>query len=126
MIIPIALKFADYVEEVKKEIHAAGFYVDADVSKLALNKKVREAQLAQYNFILVVGAEEMESRSVDVRSRDNKRHGKMTISKIIAQFKQLSDSYEMDPDLNLLVVDDKDEEAESASKPKSADEEDFL
>ena len=100
MIIPIALKFADYVEEVKKEIHAAGFYVDADVSNLTLNKKVREAQLAQYNFILVVGAEEMESRSVDVRSRDNKRHGKMTISEIIAQLKQLSDSYEMDPDLN--------------------------
>jgi threonyl-tRNA synthetase len=87
-------------KKLKKKSMPPGFYVDADESKLALNKKVREAQLAQYNFILVVGAEEMESRSVDVRSRDNKRHGKMTISEIIAQLKQLSDSYEMDPDLN--------------------------
>ena len=32
---------------------------------------MREAQLAQYNFILVVGAEEAAKNGVNVRTRDN-------------------------------------------------------
>lgn len=37
--------------------------------------KVREAQLAQYNYILVVGEEEKTARTVNVRTRDNVVHG---------------------------------------------------
>jgi threonyl-tRNA synthetase len=122
MIVPVSLKFSDYAEEVRKELHAAGFFVDADLSNLTLNKKIREAQLSQYNFILAVGSEEMESRSVSVRSRDNKIHGKMTISEVIAKFNHLTETFEMDPDLDLLVVDD----AEDDSPAKPSEEEDFL
>jgi hypothetical protein len=37
--------------------------------------KVREAQLAQYNYILVVGEAEKLARTVNVRTRDNVVHG---------------------------------------------------
>jgi len=37
--------------------------------------QVREAQLAQYNYILVVGELEKEARTVNVRTRDNVVHG---------------------------------------------------
>lgn len=37
--------------------------------------QVREAQLAQYNYILVVGEAEREARTVNVRTRDNIVHG---------------------------------------------------
>lgn len=37
--------------------------------------QVREAQLAQYNYILVIGAEEVAARTVNVRTRDNVVHG---------------------------------------------------
>lgn len=50
--------------QVKAQIMDAGFYVDVDDSTKQLNKKVREAQLAQYNYILVVGAKEQENGSV--------------------------------------------------------------
>lgn len=33
--------------------------------------QVREAQLAQYNFILIVGEKEREAGGVNVRTRDN-------------------------------------------------------
>ena len=36
---------------------------------------MREAQLAQYNYILVVGASERSERTVNVRTRDNVVHG---------------------------------------------------
>jgi hypothetical protein len=44
--------------------------------------QVREAQLEQYNYILVVGAEEMASRTVNVRSRDNVVHGAMQLDDV--------------------------------------------
>jgi threonyl-tRNA synthetase len=38
---------------VKDELHKGGFVVDADVDAGdTMNKKIRNAQLAQYNFIL--------------------------------------------------------------------------
>jgi len=45
--------------------------VDLDTSD-TMNKKIRNAQLAQYNFILVVGEKEALNGTVNVRTRDNK------------------------------------------------------
>ncbi|KAJ2501601.1 threonyl-tRNA synthetase [Coemansia sp. RSA 1972] len=42
------------------------FFVDIDVLGNTLNCAVREAQLAQYSFILVVGKKELKSGTVDV------------------------------------------------------------
>jgi len=47
---------------------------------------VREGQLAQYNFILVVGSEEAESDSVNVRTRDNEVQGKKTMAELLDFF----------------------------------------
>ncbi|CAI5960739.1 unnamed protein product, partial [Closterium sp. NIES-65] len=54
----VSEKYSQYATKVRDEIHAAGFDVEADLSDRKLQKKVREAQLAQFNYILVVGAEE--------------------------------------------------------------------
>lgn len=53
---------------------------------LTINKKVRNAQLAQFNFILVVGEKEKTSGSVNVRTRDNKIHGEVGLEELIAKF----------------------------------------
>ena len=52
---------------------------------------MREAQLEQYNYILVVGAEEMESRTVNVRSRDNVVHGAIALDEVAARMVQERD-----------------------------------
>jgi threonyl-tRNA synthetase len=44
---------------VRRELRGARLHVDVDVSDRTMQKKVREAQLAQYNYILVVGEQEM-------------------------------------------------------------------
>ncbi|KOB73912.1 Uncharacterized protein OBRU01_07380, partial [Operophtera brumata] len=56
--------------------------VDTDAGD-TLNKKVRNAQLAQFNYILVVGDREKNSGTVNVRTRDNKVHGEMSIAGLI-------------------------------------------
>ncbi|XP_061905513.1 threonine--tRNA ligase 1, cytoplasmic-like [Entelurus aequoreus] len=57
-----------------------------------LNKKIRNAQLAQYNFILVVGEKEKSSNTVNVRTRDNKVHGERSVDECIQRLKELKSS----------------------------------
>ncbi|KAF9360375.1 threonyl-tRNA synthetase [Mortierella sp. AD094] len=70
-VIPVASALIPYAEKVQKQLHDAGFFADVDSSDSTLNKKIRNAEIAQYNFIFVVGAEEESSNSVNVRSRDD-------------------------------------------------------
>ena len=53
-----------------------------------MQKKVREAQLAQFNYILVVGEQEKEARTVNVRTRDNKVHGMHSLASVIEVMKR--------------------------------------
>jgi len=51
MVIPVMKGAEDYVREIQSIFHKARMYVDIDVSGNTLQKKIRSAQLAQYNFI---------------------------------------------------------------------------
>ncbi|XP_021360533.1 threonine--tRNA ligase, cytoplasmic-like isoform X2 [Mizuhopecten yessoensis] len=93
VVIPVAATYNDYANEVKKQIHDAGFMCDVDVDEgTTLNKKVRNCQLAQYNFILVVGEKEVTNKTANVRTRDNKVHGENTIDNIVTRFLALKES----------------------------------
>ncbi|XP_070541989.1 threonine--tRNA ligase 1, cytoplasmic-like isoform X2 [Ptychodera flava] len=92
MVVPVGPNVYDYAEEVKKQIFESGFLCDVDVDAGdTMNKKIRNAQLAQYNFILVVGEKEKENKTVNVRTRDNKVHGEHDIRKVIDRFRSLQD-----------------------------------
>jgi threonyl-tRNA synthetase len=71
MVIPVMKQAEDYAREVQSAIHKARLYVDVDTSGNTIQKKIRSAQLAQYNFVMVVGAEEMENQAVNIRNRDD-------------------------------------------------------
>ena len=53
MVIPISEASAGYAQEVRRVLRDAHFFVDTDLADSKMQKKVREAQLAQYNYILV-------------------------------------------------------------------------
>ena len=93
-LVPVALVYADYANRVAAALHAEGYYVDVDLTHDTLNKKVRNAQLAQYNFIVVVGQAEMEAGSVNIRTRDNVQHGTKSLAEFAAMLKDLSDRYQ--------------------------------
>uniref|UniRef100_A0A452VJS3 threonine--tRNA ligase n=1 Tax=Ursus maritimus TaxID=29073 RepID=A0A452VJS3_URSMA len=70
-----------------------GFMADVDLDhSCTLNKKIRNAQLAQYNFILVVGEKEKTNNAVNVRTRDNKIHGEISVTSAIDKLKNLKKS----------------------------------
>lgn len=93
MVVPVGPTCEEYAQKVKQEFHNSGFMTDVDLDAgCTLNKKIRNAQLAQYNFILVVGEKEKTSNTVNVRTRDNKVHGERTVEACIERLKQLKSS----------------------------------
>jgi len=93
MVTPVTDKVNDYAQEVRQAIHDAGFYVDVDLTDKNMQKKIREAQVAQYNYILVVGENEAKDKTVNVRTRDNVIHGQKKLEDLIAEFKQLAKEF---------------------------------
>lgn len=90
-IVPVSDKFMEYAESVEKRMSLEGFYTDVIRINATLNKKVRTAQMAQYNYILVVGEKEETDNTVNVRIRDQKKpKGVMTIGDFIRSLKELS------------------------------------
>ncbi|RKP34388.1 threonyl-tRNA synthetase [Dimargaris cristalligena] len=64
------------------------YFVDLDSSKVhSMGKTIREAQLAQYNFILVVGEKEVDTQTVNVRTRSGEMLGTLTIPEVIQLFR---------------------------------------
>ncbi|CAH1106531.1 unnamed protein product [Psylliodes chrysocephalus] len=94
MVIPVGPTYDEYAGEIKQQLFQAGFMseVDSDPGD-TMNKKIRNAQLAQFNFILVVGDKEKSSKTVNVRTRDNVVHGEFSLDKLIEKFNNLSNNH---------------------------------
>uniref|UniRef100_A0A672ZDB2 threonine--tRNA ligase n=1 Tax=Sphaeramia orbicularis TaxID=375764 RepID=A0A672ZDB2_9TELE len=88
MVVPVGPTCDEYAHKVTFLIDPT---VDVDAG-CTLNKKIRNAQLSQYNFILVVGEKEKTSNTVNVRTRDNKVHGERSVDECIQRLKELKTS----------------------------------
>lgn len=94
LVVPVGKSFVPYANKVMDRLRAEGFHVDVDDSSNSLKKKVREGQLAQYNYILVVGETEETNDSVAVRNRNNEMEGEKKVDDVIADFRNLCDAFE--------------------------------
>jgi threonyl-tRNA synthetase len=99
MVVPVGPSLDAYANEVRDKLYEAGFMSESDTDAGdTMNKKIRNAQLAQFNFILVVGDKERQAGTVNVRTRDNKVHGEVTVEELIRKFGKLRADYAKDED----------------------------
>ncbi|KAL6269511.1 hypothetical protein ACE6H2_026422 [Prunus campanulata] len=91
IVCPVSHTALPYALQVRDQIHQAGYYVDVDTSDKTIQKKVRQAQMAQYNYILVVGEEEVQNGQVSVRVRDK---GDVTVMSMEGLLQHLKDQVE--------------------------------
>ncbi len=82
-IITVADRHRDYAHQLAAEIKKAGFLVDIDDTSESVNKKIRNAQLLQYNYMLTVGDKEQENGTINLRTRDNVVHGELDVKSFI-------------------------------------------
>ena len=84
IILTVADRHIEFAEELRKKMINNGIRVELDTRAETIPKKVREAQLSQINYILVVGDKELENKTVNVRTRDNIVHGEKKVDGFIS------------------------------------------
>ena len=82
-VIPVVADFADYAAEVTNALKAAGVRAELDDRNEKLGYRIREAQLSKVPYMLVVGEDEMNARSVTARARKEGEGGKFTLDEFI-------------------------------------------
>lgn len=84
-IIPVADRHVEYAKELQKEIEKTNILCVVDDSNESVGKKIRTAQLDQVNYMITVGDQEVENRSIALRTRDNVVHGEMQLANFLEQ-----------------------------------------
>ncbi|XP_057356667.1 threonine--tRNA ligase, mitochondrial isoform X4 [Manis pentadactyla] len=90
VVIPVGTEQEEYAREAQQSLQAAGLACDLDTDcGLTLSRRVRRAQLTHYNFQFVVGQKEQSERTVNVRTRDNRRLGERDLTEAIQRLLEL-------------------------------------
>lgn len=86
LVVPVAAPFDAYAVKVKQQLHLAGFQAEVDLAPGdTMNKKIRNGQLEQFNFLLVVGEKEAANGT-----RDNLVHGEVKVEELVERLGKLS------------------------------------
>lgn len=101
MIVPVGVKYIEYAESLKDElVKKHHFFADVDVTGNTLQKKVRNGQMLKYNFIFIVGEQEQNEHSVNVRNRDiQEEQGKnatVKFDEVVEQLHRLKEEMRQD------------------------------
>ncbi len=83
MIIPISDKHNDHAEKIKNLLIDNNIRAKVDSRSERMNYKIREAQEKQIPYMLIIGDKEIESHSVNVRSRRSQETVLMSVDDFI-------------------------------------------
>ncbi|XP_030321125.1 threonine--tRNA ligase, mitochondrial [Calypte anna] len=93
MVIPQSPDVEDYAREVQAALRGVALVADLDGDTGAtLARKIRRAQLAHYNFQMVVGPKERSRGTVNIRTRQNRRVGEQDLDRTLERLRYLRDS----------------------------------
>ena len=85
IVLTVSEKSDEYARTVVERLKARGLRIDADFTSDKLGAKIRNARLARYPYLLVVGPKEAEADSVGVRSRDAGELGALKVEELLAR-----------------------------------------
>ena len=95
-ILPITDEQNKYAEEIQEKLKAKKIRVEIDNSNEKIGYKIRKAQLEKVPYMLVLGAKEMETEAVAVRSRKDGDIGQMKIDEFISKVQEEIDTKAID------------------------------
>ena len=84
-ILPIGDEHIDYAYDVKKALEAKGVRVEVDDRNETIGKKIRNAQLEKLPYMLVIGENEMNDKTVAVRSRKEGDKGVLSVDAFLSE-----------------------------------------
>lgn len=93
IVVPVSEKFLDYAKKVQSELKEGMFHVEIDTSDRTLGKKLAEARNNYFNTILVVGEQEMNTSTVNLRIRGIAETEALPIAVVRKKFEQWRTDY---------------------------------
>lgn len=118
MVCPVKPEFDSYAQRVAEQLRQGRWFADCDTSNRTLQKRVREvrgnrcrrshppalpvrspvhssqAQVLQYNYILVVGDREMGNETVNARLRDGTVMGEVALAAFQEQLRDQASRFQ--------------------------------
>jgi threonyl-tRNA synthetase len=85
IVLPVSGKHNAYADRVAAELRDAGVRVGVDERSESVGKKIRDAELGRYPYMLVVGDRELEAGAVAVRSHEEGELGAMAVADFAAR-----------------------------------------
>jgi len=85
IVLPVSDKHNEYADRVAAELREAGVRVEVDERSESVGKKIRDAELGRYPYMLVVGDRELEAGAVAVRSHEEGELGAMPVADFAAR-----------------------------------------
>jgi threonyl-tRNA synthetase len=86
IVLPVSDGQVEYARKVEESLRQALVRVETDLTDNKLSYKIREAQVRQIPYMLVVGEREAAAGSVNIRSRDGREVGVRTVDEALAMF----------------------------------------
>ncbi len=83
-ILPVSEKFIDYANAVAKQLRVQGVRVEVDDSDERLGYKIRGATMAKVPYAIVVGQQEADANTINVRCRDSDDLGETSVDAFVA------------------------------------------
>ena len=91
-LIPISDRHLDYTYEVLHQLQAAGLRCEVDSRAEKVGYKIRQAVLEKVPYMITIGDNEVEQKTVAVRSRKNGDLGSMQLDDLLAKLKEEVDT----------------------------------
>ncbi len=92
IVLPVSDRHNEYAARVAAELREAGVRVETDDRSESVGKKIRDAELGRYPYMLVVGDREQEAKGLAVRSHSDGELGAMPAADFAARVKAESES----------------------------------
>jgi len=87
-LIPITDAQHDYANKILAKLQEQGIRAEVDDRSEKMQSKIRDAQMENVPYMLIIGGREAESNSVSVRQRDEQDLGAMPFDEFLAKIKE--------------------------------------
>jgi threonyl-tRNA synthetase len=92
IVLPVSDRHNEYAERVAAELREAGVRIDIDGRSESVGKKIRDAELGRFPYMLVVGDREQEAGAVAVRSHEQGELGAMAAAEFAGRVRGESET----------------------------------
>jgi threonyl-tRNA synthetase len=88
IVLPVADRHNDYAEQAAAELREAGVRVAVDRRSESVGRKIRDAELGRYPYMLVVGDREQEAGALAVRAHEEGELGAMPVAEFASRVRE--------------------------------------